>query len=269
MKQVISTCLLLISFKCFSCELNYPSDIISLSGPITHLLLELKLLKVPVVAISEFHGIDQKQFSGIIFKGGLFLSPQVLKNLKQPLIFFDESLEQRKTINKLELKGVELITKNLDPFEVFELSKLKLIPYLKNCDSELAKIQIKIVEIKKVIERSKKRDGYYFFYLGEIKKEGRRPNLIMIDNFVLTFVKNKLIKTYPSQLNYVPWSEKIIHEYEKKKTYSIGLVTSSIGKNQLELKKVSENEFNYYHPALLVPGLAQINFLQELLEKLP
>lgn len=270
MKQVISAWVFLFSLNAFSCEINQTRDVISLSGPITHLLFELKLLKTPVMAISEFHGINPKDFSGKILKGGMFLSPQVLKTLKNPLIFFDESLEQRKTIKRLDIQGIELKTKNLDPFEVYHLSKDKLSPYLKNCETELSLLQKKVDGVKLEVEKSKKLNGYYFFYLGEIKKDERKPNLIMIDNFVLTFLKNKLLETYPSQLNYVPWSEKVVHDYQKKKTFFIGLVTSSQSeKRSLELKQVSEREFNFYHPALLVPGLAQINFLKELVSKLP
>lgn len=272
MKLVISVLFFLVNSLSFSCEINRTTDIISLSGPITHLLRELNLLKKPVVGISEFNGISEKEFSGTIFKGGMFLSPQALKSLNRPLLFFDESLEQRKTIKKLGLDGIELITKNQDPFQAYELSKQKLLPYLKNCQEQLIVLQKKVETIKSNIAKSEKYPGRYFFYLGAIKKDGRRPNLIMIDNFVLSLLNNQLIKTYPSPLNYVPWSEKIIHQYEQnqmEKVFSIGLVTSAKEKTGLELTKVSDHEFNFSHPALLVPGLAQVNFLEELVRKLP
>lgn len=270
MKQVISVFLYLFAFESSACEINSTSQIISLSGPITHLLYELKLLKAPVIGISEFHGIAPEEFLGKIFKGGLFLSPQVLRNLKQPVIFFDESLEQRKAMTKLELKGIELITKNQDPFEVYDLSKKKLVPFLKQCEVQLAQIDLKVLKVKELLQKSRKRDGFYFFYLGEIQKNKRKPNLIMIDSFILSLQKLSIIKTYPSQLNYIPWAEKVVNEYQSKKTFSIGLVTARPMKHpRLEVKAISENEFNLYHPALLVPGIAQINFLQDLLEKLP
>lgn len=253
-----------------ACEIKSKSDIISLSGPISHLLKELNLLKKPVLAISEFHGISSDEFSGEILKGGMFLSPQVLKRLNSPIIFFDESLEQRKTVQKLALQGIELATKNLDPFSVYELSKKKMLPFLSNCEKELENLDQKVSSIEDKISKTTKREGYYFFYLGEIYPDKKKPNLIMIDNFVLLLQNLKIIKTYPSTLNYVPWSSKVIEEFNQKKTFSIGTVTSKASKNpQLILKKVSDKEFNFYHPSLLVPGMAQINFLAELVEKLP
>ena len=66
-------------------------SIVSLSGPMTHFLEELDLVRDEnLKAISKFHPL-KKEFKGEVLAGGLFLSPQVFHKYKDALIVFEKA----------------------------------------------------------------------------------------------------------------------------------------------------------------------------------
>ncbi|MFZ4714062.1 MAG: hypothetical protein ACOYL6_10135 [Bacteriovoracaceae bacterium] len=243
------------------CSLKDDHPILSLSGPITHILKELNLLK-KVKAISLFHGISKNDFTGDRLGGGIFLSTDYIKKFSKPVLFFDESLEMRKNFKDLNLMAHEVKTRNMDPFEAYEHSLKILLPYLKHCENEITSINKWVNEIKIRFEKKSALKKTYLFYLGGIPKVGRKPNLIMVDNFVLYFKKRKLMATYPTELNYASWSEKVLAELKKGPYLEVGLING--GSEQLEFQSISDGEKNIIQQSLLIPGLAQIKVIEPL-----
>ncbi len=272
MRQVIKAKLLItffLSFSTFACEFNTPQPVLSLSGPISHLLKRLDLLGHPQVkAISIFHGIGASDFKGDRLGGGVFLSGDYLKKFSSPLVFIDESMELRKNLEHQKLLPIEIKTRNLDPFQAYKISLEKLAPYLKGCEKKITNMELYVADQMKRSRSFTKLKGTFIFYLGELRGVGRPPNLIMVDNFVLWFKNKILLETYPTKLNYAPWSEKVMKILLKGKVIEIGLINKETKDNLLVVQTLSKTKINLIHPSLLIPGIAQIDLLQPLWEKL-
>lgn len=268
MKHLILIFSLLFSNYSFAnCQLDSKYDFILLSGPATHYLESLQLLKAPVKAISVFAGVNH--FKGDILSGGLFLSAARLKKYKRPLIIFDQSREQRldlsRSFNSTQL--IEIETKDQGPVEVLKGVELKLDNFLINCEKEKKIFEQKIELMKNTVKTSSSFDHPIVFFLGEIKKGEKLPPMIMAnDGFVKWLKQEKKILTYPTTLSYVSWSEKVLNNWEEslgkgRQVYFVGL--SSKG-SELKIAEVENSPqrklFNITGPRLLTPGLAQMDF---------
>jgi hypothetical protein len=265
MKLVISFLLILVSFHTQACSFRDKKTIFSLSGPVTYLLKELNLLK-DVQGISLFHGLEKKDFSGDFIGGGIFVSPKYLKKFKSVLVFYDESSELKKNLLNQGVETIEVKTRNMDPFEALNISLNALEPKIIGCDKEIVKIKKESEEIQNFFKKQRPLKQTYVFYLGEITANGRKPNLIMVDNFVLYFKKLNLIKTYPTMLNYAPWAQKVMTELKKSSVIEVG--TENTKELELILSPIASRQYNLSHKALLIPGLSQVKILKSIWEKL-
>lgn len=267
MKLVISSIFFLFSLNVFSCEIQkLNSEVISLSSVVTYIFKDLKLLS-QVKAVSSFHGLNQQDFSGELLQGGVFISNQYWKKFNNPLIFFDESKDLKNKFKNKNLSSVEVISRGLDPFEVNKLGIELVKPFLSGCEKGYAQLNATEESVKKNLSKLPNFSDkvIYVFYLGEISKFKRQPNLVMIDSFILWLKKNKNLKTYPSEKNYISWSSLVMNKLEKEgRVVSIGLNMSTKNEDNLEIKKITDDSYNFYHPKLLLPGLPSILLLPRL-----
>lgn len=267
MTLVISCFFLLVSLNTYACHLaSRYQDYISLSAPVTYYLKDLSLLK-KLKAISSFHAIDKNDFQGDFLQGGVFISNQYWKNLKNAFVFFDQSTDLEKLFKENQLNSKEIFSRGLDPWEVYFKVKNDIQEYLIDCGQLNREVELNINKIKnELLQKSKlSSKKIYIFYLGEIFPLRKKPNLVMKDGFVLWFVRHQNLQTYPSELNYLSWSMKVVNQLKEKfDVIHIGLVTKNTKASKLEFKKISEQEYNLYHPALLVPGISSIRLMPEL-----
>ena len=257
MKMVISFLFILIMSQASACELS--EKVVSLSGPVTMVLEELDLLEDKnLLAISKFHpvrGISDEK----ILAGGLFLSRKTLKKYQHSKIIFDKSRELRMLLSK-DHKGqlVEVDTRDQDPFEAFNLSLVKLMNSFKNCHKEVEALNKKVSTINKY--HKLKADFFKsIFYLGEIGD--KFPDIaISNDGFVLFLKNHSEFKTYPSELSYSTWSKKIMKSLVSFNHF--GLMDSKSDK--LIIKKEGDRKYNLSMRGILIPGIRQIYFLDQL-----
>src|SRR3989338_4221692 len=136
-------------FESFAnCRLNPDFNYVSLSGPISFLLEELKLLNDPKMkVVSTFHEVEG--FKGERVGGGVFLSESKVKEWKNHVIFYDESRELEKTLKfGLGIQLVKIQSRGLDPFAATNHSLNMLKPYLKFCANNLHALESQILAIK-------------------------------------------------------------------------------------------------------------------------
>ncbi len=260
--KVFSFLLLFLSSS-FACHLNSKFQYISLSGPVTMLLQEMNLLNDPSLkAISKFHTISSNKFKRERLAGGLFLSPKVFQNYSEPIVFFDESLELRRTMNSLEVKKLEIQTRNINQWQIHEKVVTELKPYLRACEKNMKEISQSLNKIKTKIQNEEKFKSTFFFYLGELQNRTKPQLVITNDLFVKTLKTNKKLETYPSQMDYVTWSQKISKKFEN--VIEIG-ISEGLDYN---LIKIADKKFNITGPGSLTPGISQLYFIDKLLSYL-
>lgn len=228
MNYLISLWILCLSFVSFGknneCVLDSHKPIVSLSGPVSTMLEELGLLKDPSLkAISEYHPVDFSKFKGKVLKGGLFLSIKTFKEISSYHVFFDQSRDLRKNLEKLKASHiVEITSLGKTPFEVVEDSLKLLAPFLKHCETQMQDILTKVEKIKLYIKNSFNIKNEIIFYLGKSQESGKN-RLIMVNDGPVAFLKKaSKIKTYPSDLAYVIPSARIL--LSLKKPLYIGLL---------------------------------------------
>jgi hypothetical protein len=265
MKLVISFLTLFFCFKSVACSFRQEKTVFSLSGPITYILKDLNLLK-NVQGISLFHGLEKKDFEGDLIGGGIFVSPKYLKKFKNVLVFYDESVELKKNLLNQNVEIIEMKTRNMDPFEALDASLKVLSSQVVNCDKEILKIKKESLLIQNFFQKRTPLKNNFVFYLGELLTNRRKPNLIMVDHFVLYFKKMNLIKTYPTTLNYAPWAVKVINELKNKSLIEVGMANTNA--EELNLSAISPREINFSQKSLLIPGLSQVRLMKTIWEKL-
>ena len=258
---------LIISFTLISqsifgkCRLS--EEVVSLSGPMTHLLEEMELMEDPKLqAISKFHPLE-KPFKKKVLAGGLFLSPHVFRDYKDSLIIFDKSREFKYLLKKTEHKSfIEIDSRDQDPFEVINLLVLRLRPILKGCRQNLKAVEKRFKNMRKDLLKANV-DLKAIFFLGDQEKK-LPETIISHDGFVLFLKKYKNFKTYPSELAYTNWAEKIMKDL---KGYTrIGLIEAPYE----ELTRV-DRENGHYDLAfrgVMTPGIRQAYFLNAFLKPL-
>lgn len=257
--------LIILGFNVYSCEIKDNTKLYSLSSSITMLLEELNLLESKkLLGISIFHPV--RKYNGKKLAGGIFLSDKLFENNPNLIVFYDESRELRKKLNRHStLKAVEVITRELDAFEAYVLSLNLLKPILDNCSKELEKIENKVTKVKNKI-KSVKPDLKYLFYLNLFQSNLKKPELLIVnDGFVKTLIKYSKLKTYNSELGYVSWSSKEMKKF-KDKTIHIGISDSK--KENIQIERLEKNIWNISYRGALSPGLRQVYFLNHLVEYL-
>lgn len=263
MRRAFSLALFLITLKgALACKLVPSKTYVSFSAPITHLLEELKLLEdKSLKAISNYHSVQNSKVRKV--HGGIFLAPKKLMQMKDSIVFYDESRELSRTLKYSDVKGaVEVVTRDLDPFKAFDSSVQKLSPYLLGCNQVLRELKDKIDRINKEALKKNLPKKTFVFYLGKISKTGKKPKLLIANDGIVKFLKEKLsMLSYPSNLSYVPPSSRILGGLSK--TISIGLYES---RDKLELTEVSTDTYNIGYPNSLKPGITQVYFLEEILK---
>ncbi|MAZ48873.1 MAG: hypothetical protein CME65_09935 [Halobacteriovoraceae bacterium] len=241
------------------CRLD--KEVVSLSGPMTHLIEEMNLLDDPKLkAISKFHPLE-KPFKKKVLAGGLFLSPHVFRDYKDSLIIFDKSREFEYLLKKTEHKDyIEIDSRDQDPFEVINILVLRIRPVLKGCRDELKSLEKKFQNLRENLLKAKLNLKALFF-LGDQKRK-LPETIISHDGFVLFLKKFDNFKTYPSDLAYVTWSSKIMKELKDYR--KIGLIEA-----QHEVLTRIEREDGHYDLAfrgIMTPGIRQAYFLKAFLE---
>lgn len=245
-----------------SCRFNASvSKVYSLSGPATQLFHDWDLLSSSKLkGATVFYPLPD-DFQGERIPGGVFLSPAKLSEMKDSLVFFDESQELRKLFRTRNITAVEIKSRNQTPGEVTN-SVLGLVgKYVTDCDPEKVRQRVRILE-EKIIKKMKTKQTIVFF-LGEVRK-GRLPELVIAnDGLVLWLRKLNLISSYPSELGYVNWSGSIIEDLRTKALF-VGLKEGSSpgvsgGKSRATLT----------YPGCLIPGVGQLEAWNYFLDHQP
>lgn len=242
--------------QAYACSLN--RGIVSLSGPVTMVLEELDLLEdKKLKGISSFHPIGKKTSAKII-AGGLFLSKKTLTDFKGSVVFYDKSFELARVFKKSGLKEViDLDTVGLSSFKVVDKVQNLLKPYLVNCQKKLGDMNFFLGQSRKTIKKMKKLKA--LFYLGLINR--KKPEMIMVnDGFVMSLKDLKVLKTYESELAYVQWSAKEMKKYKDYLSFGV----SDFINGESRFTKLADKKYNIFFRGVLIPGIRQIYFMNEL-----
>ncbi len=238
----------------YSCHLDEEYEFFSLSGPVTQILQELNLLNnKPLKGVSSFHFVET---SAQKIDGGIFLSSRFLKEFNKPVVFYDESEQLAKLFPKIpQLKSHQVLTRKSDLYDINLQAINQVLPYLKNCGSELVKLNSSLGDLKEKITQQKKMTPRLIFYLGKLTNT-KKPQLVMSnDLFVKKWRELKKIETYPSTLEYATWSVKVLKDLEN------GYIEIGLNHGEERIEKVEMNKFNLFYPHILTPGLSQIKFM--------
>jgi hypothetical protein len=247
----------------FGCELKTGHNYYSLSGPITMLLEHFEILENQALkGISVFHPVEK--YSGNRIGGGIFLSPKAFADEKA-LVFYDESQELRRSLNKIpKLHLISIATRGLDVFEATSLSLKTLTAYLKGCEEKIAKLEQLIQQVQIRINQNDSKVWNVLFFMQMISASLKYPSMLIVqDGFVLTMLKANRIKTYDSPLAYVAWSsKKLSHDY--KHYQRLGL-NETMDKT-LKVSRYDDLNYNVFYRGIFTPGIRQLFFLDELLK---
>lgn len=251
---------LLLSEVSLACSLN-TKGIISLSGPVSTYLDQLKIVN-DLEAISSFHPI--KNFKGVKLAGGLYLSTSTLKSMEGKIVFFDKSRELKKVLERFpKIKSIELDSRRKTPREVIEQSAELLKPYLKNCDEEKSLLDKHVSQLETHIRSHSKKIRESIFFLGHISE--KLPDTILSnDGFVYWLKKEGLMESYPTDLEYVNWSMKVISPLRGK--FLFFGVEDSFSSGLMKVEKKAEKVFNVSYPGALTPGYTQLEFMKFLVD---
>lgn len=238
-----------------ACHLK--QSLVSLSGPVTMILEELKLLSDPkLLGVSKFHPVKNQEVKKLA--GGIFLSRKTLDDFGESIIFFDKSKELSDTLTKYTSHPFEVDTRSIDPFTATRLSLKKIKPFIQGCQERLVALESRLSKIERELKLPET-FRHSVFYLGKMGE--KKPDLIIgNDGFVISLKKLAYFKTYPGNLSYLPWSKKILNKLKEFK--HIGINDSK--SDQLIIKKISNDKYNFYLRGIFIPGITQVNFLQQL-----
>jgi hypothetical protein len=227
------------------------------------LLEELELLD-GIEAISTFHPVNNKRITKL--GGGVFLTKKAFKSsLKNKIIFFDQSMEIRRNLSKLtEGSIVEVFTRKLGAFEAYKVSVEILSSFLLGCEGRIIAINNKVNGIRERLLKTKFKRRV-LFYLGEFKENKKDPDLLIVnDGFVKDLVEFGRLKTYPSSLEYVSWSQKIL----KTLKGSLHLSVTDGFEDHIEITSLSNEKIALKFRGALAPGIRQVYLIDSLISKL-
>ncbi len=262
--------MIIFSFQSFSkCKLN--RDIVSLSGPLSFYLLELGLIDDPKLrAVSLYHDFLHKKFKGRWIGGGIYLSPKEFKKISGEYeIFLDESLEMKKRIDKLKKKvpavrsAQWIKTRGKSALAIVDELNFLIKENTDGCDEKIAIIKKKISETLTRLMNFKFLPMTHLFYLGVVKDFKNKKIMVANDLFLVNLKKNISFKSYPTSLEYLSPSSKILKSMQGK---SIVFGLNSNKKKKFEFINSKKNIYNMFSFGLLSPGLSQIYFISEFLD---
>ncbi|WPU66328.1 hypothetical protein [Peredibacter starrii] len=249
--------LLFLSFHLeAACEFKAAAKkVISLSGTSTVVFKELGLLS-KLHGISVFNPISDKEFSGKVYPGGIFLSHSALSELEGSVVFYDESRDLKKVLgSRKTIIATEIHTRGLTPKESMDGTIKAITPYVQNCEDKITTLNSKIKTLEEKLLKKIPNDLNVVFYLGEFHS-GRAPEFVMVNDGVVKWLKDlKKIKTYPTDLAYVNWSSKLMSEMPVN-TMHVG-VKDPGRDNKREIKRSSQR-MTFIYPGSLVPGVTQL-----------
>ncbi len=235
--------------------------IYSLSGPVTQILEEWNLLQAKELKGASLFYPLPGNFKGEKIPGGVFLSPSKLDEMKNALVFFDESQELRKLFRTRRVNAVEILSRNQTPGEVTASVLKTLKKYVTGCDSD--QVLAKVRTLEQSIEGRMKGKPSIIFFLGEIRKEKLPEFVIANDGLVLWLKRKNLISSYPSELGYVNWAGSIIEALKGKSLF--------LGIREEDIPTVSGNsrKANLAYPGGLIPGIRQLKAWNYFLDHQP
>ncbi len=246
-------------------------DIVSLSGPLSFYLLELGLINDPKLrAVSLYHDFLHNKFKGRWIGGGIYLSSKEFKKISGEYeIFLDESLEMKKRIEKLRKKipsirsAQWLKTRGKSALAIVDELNFLIKKNTSGCEEKISEIKKKISETLTRLMNFKFLPKTHLFYLGVVKSYQNKKIMVANDLFLVNLKKNISFKYYPTQLEYLSPSSKILKSLERK---SIVFGLSSNKKEKFEFINSKKNIYNIFSYGLLSPGLSQIYFISEFLD---
>ncbi len=227
-------------------------SVYSLSGPVTQMIERAGLLSSPSLkGVSVFYPAPSL-FKGEKIPGGVFLSPAKLSEMKNSVVFFDESQELRKLFSSQGIHAVEVRSRNLVPREVVQNSIKLLERYVTGCKEKFRIISEQVSTLESKIKQSMKQKLDVVFFLGAVG-EGKLPELVIAhDGLVLWLKRMKLINTYPSELAYLSWSSSLINKLQRNYLF--------LGLKEETLPEVKGTSFRatLIYPGCLIPGISQL-----------
>lgn len=250
---------LLLSFRTQACDFRPEiQKVFSLSGPVTTAFKELGLLNHPKLkGISVFYPASPQEFTGMVIPGGIFLSPETKKVFAGSTLYFDQSRELKKLFSSsIGVNPIEVISRNLVPREVSQEVIKLLKPVLTGCELKLQAYLLKTYSLEEKLLSKIIKPLPVVFFVGEFV-HGRLPEMVMANDGVVKWLrlKNKL-ETYPSELNYVNWSARIMNSLPKS-TYRVAI--KDAGRNSIaSFKQHSPSEISVIYPGGLIPGINQL-----------
>ena len=248
---------LLLSASVLSCEFSSEvKSVYSLSGSMSLAFRDLGLLQSQKLkGVSVFHPIDRKVFKGAFLPGGVFLSHQTLSGLSGSFLFYDESRELTRILERYkEIKKIEVKTRNLTPLAVMKETESVLRSLVSGCDltSLTTNLQKKLTRLKEILPKNK----VLLYFLGHVS-ESRTPDLLMVnDGIVKWLVQEKLVRTYASELSYVNWSSKVMQDLPKD---SLRLGVKDSGSELISRVEKKPQHINLTFPGALIPGTGQVD----------
>ena len=99
------------------------------------------------------------------------------------------------------------------------------------------------------------------FFLGEVVGE-KLPEQVIVNDGIVSFLRERGLKTYKSKLDYVGWSSKLLKKDYKNYTY-IGLKDSKA--DIIKVERLGEKFINLSFRGIFIPGISQIRFLSQFL----
>ncbi len=259
--NIFASLLVFLSFEALGCSFTQKAmSVFSLSGPVTVLLRETGLLRDPhLKGISRFNPVDEKEFTGKVYPGGLFIAQSTVSEFRHSILFYDEGKQlDMLLMREPSIRGIVMRTRSLHPLEVSDLVIKKITPFVTGCSEEFKKFSNKGKALQDALMKEIERGTRIVFYLGEISQT-RYPELVIANDGVVKLLRDKrLIETYPSDLAYVNWSARIRSELPKQ-TLHLGLVDSGMKWDQKITRSPLGMTLTY--PGALVPGLSQLEAL--------
>lgn len=257
MKIFVSFLVLLFSVSAFS-SCDFKSDVkkvVSFSGSTTVIFKELRLLS-KLSGISIFNPIGEKEFTGRVYPGGIFLAQSTLSDLSGSVVFYDESRELSRIFSPISsIQSREIKTRNLTPYESHKKVVGVVSEFLSGCEKDLARLDQKIKDLETKLLQKIPNNLTVVFYIGEFKNS-RRPEMVVVEDGVVKWlVQQKKIKTYPSTLSYINWSTKLMREMPKN---TLHVAIKDSGRDLTREIKKSPQGVTLVYPGSLVPGISQL-----------
>lgn len=259
MKIFVSALILLFSLRSYSsCDFHKDvKKVISLSGPMTVALQKSNLLfHKKVAGISVFSPVDGKNYHGKVYPGGLFLAHTTLNEFSDAIVFYDQGAQIRRVLtSRQDIKGIEIKTRDLLPLEVVKLTIDELKKITQGCENEFSTFYSKALDVQKKLLEKIPLEMKAVFYLGP-ERSHRLPELVIANDGVpKLLIKERKLKTYPSELAYVNWSAKLLSELPKDTLHVI--IEDPAMKNEKKIKR-SSLRMTLIYPGSLVPGISQL-----------